>query len=74
MKRCKMLYFSSLMLLTLSGLSSCTTNSGKADNQEIQVMDSVSKDLETTSRDLEVKIKKVEASLEKLDKEIATAK
>lgn len=73
MKSFKMYYFSSLLALMLFSLSSCTNNSGKADNQETQAMDSVSKNLDKTTKELEDQADKVEASLEKIDKEFATA-
>ena len=68
MKHCKTYCAALLMALALS-LSSCSNNSVKADEPEIETMDSVSTELEKTNNELEEQVKKVEASLEKVDKE-----
>ena len=72
MKSVKIYFLTLFMPLALIA-SSCSNNSAKADEPEIETMDSVSKELNQTTEELEDQAKKVEASLEKIDKEFETA-
>lgn len=72
MKSVKIYFLTLLMPLALFA-SSCSSNSAKADEPEIETMDSVSNELNKTTEKLEDQAKKVEASLEKIDKEFETA-
>lgn len=64
----KILYLTLLLPLMLL-MGSCSSNTAKADEPEIETMDSVSKDLEKSTQELDEQTKKMEASLEKLEKE-----
>lgn len=72
MKSVKIYFLTLFMPLALIA-SSCSTKSAKADEPEIETMDSVSNELNQTTEELEDQAKKVEASLEKIDKEFETA-
>ncbi|MEJ6981030.1 hypothetical protein WG906_11240 [Pedobacter sp. P351] len=67
------IYFLTLLMPLALIASSCSNNSAKADEPEIETMDSVSNELNQTTEKLEDQAKKVEASLEKIDKEFETA-
>ncbi|MGV3508589.1 MAG: hypothetical protein ACO1N7_04805 [Sphingobacteriaceae bacterium] len=68
------IYFAMLLMPLALSLSSCSNNSAKADEAEVETMDSVSTEMEKTNKELEEQVKKVEASLEKVDKKFETAK
>lgn len=64
----KLLYLTLLLPFTFL-MASCSSNTAKADEPEIETMDSVSKGLEKSTQDLDEETKKLEASLEKIEKE-----
>lgn len=74
MKRLRIYRNMFIITCSLLILNSCSSNTTKADEQEVKAMDSVSTDLDKSTRDLDEQAKKVEASLEKIDKEFETAK
>ncbi len=53
----------------MAAVSSCSSNTTETDTREVEVMDSVSTDLDKSSEELDAQAKKVEASLEKIEKE-----
>lgn len=64
----RLLYLALLLPFTLL-IGSCSSNTAKADEPEIETMDSVSKDLEKSTQELDEQTTKMEASLEKIEKE-----
>lgn len=67
-------YLLTLILPFALLVSSCSNNAEKANEPEIETMDSVSKNLDKTTKELDDRLKKVEASLEKVEKEFEPAK
>ena len=51
-------------------IGSCSNNAAKADEPEVQTMDSVATSLDSTNKELDAKTKSLEESLEKVDKEL----
>ena len=63
------IFYLTLLLPLMLLMGSCSNNTAKADEPEIETMDSVSKDLEKSTQELDEQTKKMEASLEKMEKE-----
>jgi septal ring factor EnvC (AmiA/AmiB activator) len=66
-------YLFALLLPAALFISSCANNT-KADEPEIQTMDSVKTNLDKSTKELEDRLKKVEESLAKVEKELEPAK
>lgn len=67
------LYYCILLLPMALVVSSCSSNSAKADDPKVLVMDSISTELENTNKDLDEKTSKLEESLKKAE-ELETKK
>ena len=74
MKRLRIFWSMSILTCSLLILNSCSSNTSKADDQEVKAMDSVSTDLDKSTKNLDEQATKVEESLDKVDKEFETAK
>jgi septal ring factor EnvC (AmiA/AmiB activator) len=66
-------YLFALLLPATLFVSSCSSNT-KADEPEIQTMDSVTVNLDKSTKELEDRLKKVEESLAKVEKELEPTK
>ncbi|MDB5012619.1 MAG: hypothetical protein JWQ25_821 [Daejeonella sp.] len=66
-------YLFALLLPVALAIGSCANNT-KADEPQIQTMDSVTTNLDKTTKELDDRLKKVEESLAKVEKEMEPTK